>query len=281
MGKINIFVEGWVHHKNGRGMELMNSDVIEFHKQLDPNTKYDWVLNLSDFKDYNNMGDVGLIFGPQIMFPAIDINKIPVHKKYICNVLSEWVVNLCEDINPGINFTSLPFAVDVDRFKPLEKIGKPVIYFKQRDKQILSDVLSNLGNDFDIFDYEVRYDETDFLNSISKAPYAIWIGRHESQGFAFQETLSCDTPIFVIDVKSLREEICKGSFWTNYLPGHDLTSTSASYFDDSCGLICYPDNWRDNWGNFTNNIKNYKPREFVIEHLSPESCRKNWINKLK
>ena len=50
--------------------------------------------------------------------------------------------------------------------------------------------------------FEKRYQESDFADAISKAPYAIWIGRHESQGFAFQETLSSDTPIFVIDVNS-------------------------------------------------------------------------------
>lgn len=279
MGKINIFVEGWFHHKNRRGMELMNNELIEFHTTFNRSIKYDWIINLSDFKDYP--GDSGLIFGPQIMFPSIDANRIPKNKKYYCNVLSSWMVNLSESINPGVNFIDLPFAVDIDKFNTSEKIGKPVIYFKQRDPSILSDVLNKLGNDFIIFDYIKRYDENIYLDAISKAPYVIWIGRHESQGFALQEALSCNCPIFVIDVKSAREENHPGSFWHTYLPGHELPATSASYFNNTCGLICYPEDWKSNWDNFINSLNNYEPRRFVLENLSPEACRKKWINKLK
>mgnify|MGYP000188529026 CR=1 FL=1 len=114
MGEINIFTEGWVHHKNGEGMTLMNCEQLQFHMTFNPNINYDWILNLSEIKDYPNCSN--LIFGPQIMFPNIDTNQIPTNKNYICNVLSPWVVSLCEDINPEINFQSLPFAVNVNKF---------------------------------------------------------------------------------------------------------------------------------------------------------------------
>lgn len=277
--RMEIYVEGWLHHKNKRGMELMNGDDIRFHLDFNPNIKYDWIMNLSDIKDYTNCDK--FIFGPQIMFPSIDINKIPINKKVYFNVLSRWMVNLCESIHTDYNFIDLPFAVDVDKFKPNSKSGKPIIYFKQRNHKILSDVTNNLGGDFIIFDYVKGYNEDDYINSISNAPYIIWIGRHESQGFALQEALSCDCPVFVIDVKSKREENHKDSFWHTYLPGHELPATSASYFDETCGLVCYPENWKENWDIFLNNIKKYKPRDFVLSNLSPSVCVKKWINRLK
>lgn len=283
MGKINILVEGWLHFKNEIGMSLMNSDKIQFHNNIDLNIKYDWIMNLSEFKDYNIDDSIGLIFGPQIMFPSIDTNQIPTHRKYTCNVLSNWVYNLCKDINPSVNFCTLPFAVDINRFKPSEKKGRPIIYFKYRDQKILDDVLNELGSDFIIFKYHgisTSYLESDFQKAISEAPYLIWIGTHESQGFAFQETLSSNTPIFVIDVNSLRDEIMQGSFWQNYLPGHKLTATSASYFDERCGLVCYPENWKENWNSFINNIKIYNPRQFVLDSLSPDACINRWVKKL-
>jgi len=282
MGKINILVEGWLHFKNEIGMNLMNSDKIQFHNNIDLNIKYDWIMNLSEFKDYDIDDSTGLIFGPQIMFPSIDTNQIPTHRKYTCNVLSNWVYNLCKDINPSVNFCTLPFAVDVNKFKPSEKKGKPVIYFKQRDTKILDDVLQHLGSVFIVFKYYNlnTYSESDFQKAISEAPYAIWIGRHESQGFAFQETLSSDTPIFVIDVDSLRDEVALDSFWQNYLPGKNLPATSASYFDERCGLICNPKNWKENWSKFIINLKSYKPREFVMENLSSDACINRWVKKL-
>jgi len=280
--KINILVEGWLHFKNDLGMKLMNSEKIEFHNKR-TDIKYDWILNLSEFKNYDD--DSGLIFGPQMMFPAINTSEIPKHRKYVCNVLSQWVYELCLEINPDVNFTKLPFAVDVDRFKPSEKTGKPIIYFKQRDPKILDSVLSKLGRDFLIFEnsgnYQVKtYDELVFQKSIASAPFAIWIGRHESQGFAFQETLSSDTPIFVIDAKSLRDEFASNSFWTNYLPNHELKSSAASYFDERCGLISDFENWEIDWDKFVSNLHNYKPREYVLDNLSPTACIELWYKTL-
>lgn len=278
---MKIYVEGWFHFKNEIGMNLMNSDKIEFHKRKNPEINYDWIINLSSIQDYNVGIDTGLIFGPQIMFPSIDTSMIPKNRKYTCNVLSKWMVDLCQDINPTVNFCALPFAVDINRFKPSQKIGKPVIYFKQRDPRILDDVTKELNIDFSIFKYFDlnSYSENEFQKSMSEAPYAIWIGRHESQGFAFQETLSSNTPIFVIDVRSKREEY-PNSFWSNYLSGHKLPATSASYFDDRCGLICHPENWREYWDMFINNMGNYNPREFVLETLSPNACVEKWRNVL-
>lgn len=276
---MKIYVEGWLHHKNKRGMELMNGDDIQFHLNFDPNVKYDWIINLSEIKDYTNYDN--LIFGPQIMFPNIDINRIPKNKKVYFNVLSKWMVDLCSNIHNNYNFIDLPFAVDVDRFISSEKNGKPIIYFKQRDKSILQDFTSNVNQDFIIFDYDTKYNEDDYLDTISKAPYGIWIGRHESQGFALQEALSCDCPLFVIDVKSKREENTPNSFWHTYLPDKDLKATSASYFDQNCGIVCYPEDWKIKYEIFKNNIKNYNSREFILKNLSPSACVKKWIKILK
>ena len=283
MGKINILVEGWFHFKNEIGMNLMNSDKIQFHKSKDTNIKYDWIMNLSEIRDYDIDSETGLIFGPQIMFPDIDVSRVPKHRKYNCNVLSEWVYDLCKDINPSVNFCTLPFAVDVNRFNASEKKGKPVIYFKQRSPEILSEVLNELGDDFIIIKYNSlnSYLESDFQKAISEAPYTIWIGRHESQGFAFQETLSSNSPIFVIDVDSLRDEVSPGSFWQSYLPGHKLPASSVSYFDNRCGLISNYNNWKSDWKKFISNIEIYNPRKFILENLSPDACINKWTEKLK
>jgi hypothetical protein len=82
----------------------------------------------------------------------------------------------------------------------------------------------------------------------------------------------------VIDAKSLRDEV--GSMWENFLPGHELQSTAASYFDDRCGMISEIHRWNTDFLEFMSNLPKYKPREFIVENLSPKACYKTWIDKL-
>ena len=94
-----------------------------------------------------------------------------------------------------------------------------------------------------------------FYDAISRAPYCIWIGCYESQGFAFQEILSCNTPIFVINVQSLREEI------------------------NGNRVISCPERWKENWDLFINK-SNFIPRNFIMNTLSPNIYVKNWTEKI-
>ncbi len=279
---MKFYFEGYWHHKNRNGLQLMINEGMDVDLTFDTGVKYDWIINLSEFKNYNSHNG-GVIYGPQILFPKIDKNQIPnINGKTYCNLLSNWNKELCEDINNGVKCLALPFAVDVNRFIPNEKNGKPIIYFKHVDRCRLESIIEHLGNDFIIFDYDKKYTESSFNDAISKAPYAIWVGRHESQGFAFQETLSCNTPIFVMNVKSLREEVVPNvkTAWSDYLPGHDLSGTAASYFDENCGMISYPETWEEDFKVFINKLNGYSPREFVVKNLSPKACYDHWIKTL-
>jgi len=297
---MKYYFEGWFHNKNKLGLDLMIEKGMDVEYTPRPNfdgrwhhwdaiptyqqtKKYDWIISLGQFKKFEGH-EGGVIYGPHLMYndTSDEEAKSIFSKNVLYNTLSEWNRSLVQDIKPYFNCVALPFAVNVEQFQPQKKDGKPIIYFKQVDRSKLDDVIDHLGDDFIIFDYEKGYEEPHFAEVISKAPYAIWIGRHESQGFAFQETLSSDTPIFVIDVKSLKEEVNHGvpnSFWTNYLPDHALPGTSASYFDDSCGVKTYPERWKEDWGTFLSN--DYAPREFIVKNLSAKPCSEIWENKLK
>jgi hypothetical protein len=85
---------------------------------------------------------------------------------------------------------------------------------------------------------------------------------------------AADTPILVIDSKSLREET--GGYWSNKLSGLDLPCTSASYFDERCGIISDKNKWNSDFNKFKLSIKTYSPREFVSETLSSYSCINKW-----
>lgn len=279
---MNFYFEGWWHPKNRIGIDLMISEGMQVDFTYDAAKKYDWIVNLSSF-DLREGHEGGYIFGPHINLPTL-INDISGLKgTYYLNMLSNWLVELSETLSQNRNFTALPFAVDVQKFTPRNKNGKPFIYFKNFDKNILNDVKYNLSSDHIVIDYEQGYSEESFYNVISAAPYGIWIGRHESQGFAFQETMSCNTPIFVIDVESLRDEVMSNGDrpWADYQKDNPLKATAASYFDNRCGLISNPKSWWDDFSVFISNVDNYSPREFVMERLSPKACLTTWLTKLQ
>lgn len=263
----------------------MQKEGMDIDLQFNSDIRYDWVISNNSLTKFPNHKG-GVIYGPSFLFhvdPAFNENNIPVDDNMYFNLLSNWNKILCEEIRPHMNCLALPFAVDVEKFTPKNKTGKPVIYFKYRSQQVLEDVISKLGDNFLIFDYHKRYDEDSFNDAISKAPYCIWIGRHESQGFALQETLSTNTPIFVIDVQSLRDEIIpnQNTVWKNFLPEHPLKATAASYFNEDCGMISYPDKWEKDLNLFLDKIDSYAPRDFVMKNLSPRACVDLWDNTLK
>jgi len=295
-----IYCEGWLHHKNKIGMSLLEEEGVHLLEDTSPDITPDIVCMFDKIIDIRVIThlesyDGPVIFGPHFFVfcegytyqqdpdSFVDDRLFSGDKPYYYNLLSEWNSLLAQDICgfPAQSAISLPFPVEVNRFCPEEKTGRPVVYFKNRDPEILKDVLGYLGDPFDkgqfsFFSVGKGYKEEDFLEAVSKAPYCIWIGCHESQGFALQETLSCDTPIFVINIRSLREEF--ESMWSpsECVPGHSLLATSAPYFDESCGLITYPETYKDDFSVFLDNLSNYSPRDFILKNLSPKACKALW-----
>lgn len=274
-----IGTKGWIHHKNRIGMELMNSEGsdLQFSFSINPGITYDYLMITDSFSNPGNYSR-GIIYGPHIDFRNQEISNLSTESKTYMNFLSPWLKSLGDSIYPGKNTLDLHFPVDVIKFSPLEKTGNPIIYFKRRDKSILNEFLEYTNNSsYKIYDYSIGYNEDEFKESIAKAPYCVWIGCHESQGFALQETLSSNTPIFIIDVSSLRDEI---GVWDNWMVGVDLPATSASYFDGRCGIITSPDLYKVHFNNFLANLSEFRPRDFVMEFLSPQACLNKWKNKL-
>lgn len=269
---MKIFTTGWIHHKNKIGIQLLSRAGFSFDETYDPLVKYDQV-HIFDKIERLKEQDCTHVYGPH--FYHFEMPHYEFSEKEYVNCLSPWVADLTMSLRQDIRCVALPFPVDVDRFTPKEKTGKPVLYFKTRDPQLLTDAQNYFKSSVIYVNYDTRYREEEYKEAISRAPYCIWLGRHESQGFAFQEAMSCNCPMFVIDVKSLREE-WGNTVWRNFKTSNKLLGTAASYFSKECGLITYPENWKNDFETFRENIKNYSPREFVVNNLSIEPCAEKW-----
>lgn len=273
---MKFFLHGYLHPKNSIGLNLMILEGMDIDFEYNISIQYDWLVVTDKFMIPDLFNYSNILFGPHLMPQNINktINFLP--NTYF-NCLSEWNKNFHQNLIANIKHVAVPFPVDVEKFKPKSKTGRPIIYIKRRDPDILYEIIEKLGNHFIVFSYEHKYQEKDFLSYIEEAPFAIWLGCHESQGFAFEETLSCDTPIFVIDPESVIDNT--ESYVWDGLPGcQTIKATSASYFDNTCGMITSKDQWQNDISIFLNNIQHYTPREFVIKNLSPKACLEKWHN---
>jgi hypothetical protein len=111
------------------------------------------------------------------------------------------------------------------------------------------------------------------LKYLQHSKYAIVIGRHESQGFAIQEAMSCNVPLFVWSVISMNQEV-----GYNY---HDFPATSIPYWDEKCGEFFHEyEEMENKFDLFLNKLELgfYNPRKFILENLSLEICEKKMMD---
>jgi glycosyltransferase involved in cell wall biosynthesis len=186
---------------------------------------------------------------------------------------SEWAAKVWE-INPfcnNIKIGVLPFGVDTIKFSEKTNIthrNKVFIYFKDRNPQelkLLTNFLNNKNIPYVIFSYKSRYNEQEYINYLQNSKLGIWLGRHESQGFALEEALSCNVPLLVWNVKSMNQEY--GSTYA------DIPATTIPYWDERCGEYFYDfDELENKFNTFLSKIETYKPREYILENLSIKKC---------
>ena len=277
-----LLINDWFHEKNiGTLQKYPNVEITRCNslQQVNNLLYYDVVYspcNPIDIKKYPN---TKFIFGPH--FSVFPDNKI-LHikgKNSVYNLLSSWVVELWsrDKITDGLTLVELPFGVDTLRFnyiKPIKERNNVILYYKDRDPlelEFIKKYLVSAGVSFRIFSYSEKYTETDYINYLQNTKYCIWLGRHESQGFALEEALSCDVPLLVWNVKSMNQ-----TYGTSC---DDIPATTIPYWDERCGEFFYRDHeFEKTFTLFISKLETYKPREFILENLSIDKCEEKLID---
>jgi hypothetical protein len=273
-----------IHHKNlnavrsYKNINITEIPSVDYINNINL-SEYDFVYSPSEPIDIKKYPKTKFIFGPH--FSVIPDNKIDIIKEnnsiYIepCEWAKNFWVNY--DICNGLNIKSLPFGVDTTKFNeiiPIKDRQKVFIYYKGRSPSDLETMICYLKSrniDYHIFSYIGRYNEDDYINYLKESKYGIWVGAHESQGFALEEALSCNVPLFVWDVISMNQE-----YGYNY---SDIPATVIPYWDERCGEYFYNESEINQKFNlFISKLDNYKPRDYILENLSMEICEQKLIN---
>ena len=244
-------------------------------------TLYDAVYSPAESFDSSKFPNTKFMFGPHItILPDNQVNIVK-HSNSVYNQLCDWNVKVWGSfpVSNGLRLIALPFGVETEKFKPacsIQEKTKVFIYCKNRHPELYEYVkqfLNNLGINYHIFHYG-NYHEHDYLNYLKESKYGIWIGRHESQGFALEECLSMNVPLLVWDVKSMNEEHTR--HYENHL------ASAIPYWDERCGEYFFnKDDLSNTYKTFISKLENYKPRDFIIENLSIEVCEQKMINTIQ
>jgi len=242
---------------------------------------YDYVYSPTDPIDVSKYSTIRFIFGPHFsVFP--DSKTLTIQSDNSLYLMpGQWCVDdwkqnsLCN----RLNMAACPFGVDTEKFcqhLPLELRNKVFVYFKSRNPkelEFIDAVLKHNHIDYKLFYYDGRYNEEDYIDCLKHAKFGIWVGRHESQGFALEEALSCNVPLLVWNVTSMNQE-----YGQKY---PDIPATTIPYWDDRCGEYFYGmDDFPLKIEKFLSNLHNYRPREYVLEKLSMNICENKFINIL-
>jgi len=235
--------------------------------------------------NHNDIGDVNgclnqkrfdlpknILMGPNLfVIPTDNIQLINKYDNFV--VPSEWVYDKYKsfDIMKNKNIFIWSVGIDTDRFVPHKNIKKDcLIYFKNRSDSELSLLINDLdsnGISYHLLRYG-GYTEEELISKVNEVKSVILLVGTESQGIAYMEMLSMNTPCYVIN---------KNCF--DYIAGYLFKAISVPYFDDLCGMIV--DKFDINsFRIFINNLNSYSPREYILKNHTLEISAKKYIEIL-
>lgn len=288
------------HHKNVESIRKMltkqNVDFVERSDLNDLNDSYDVVMSSSSFFPPESFPQkCKVIFGPQFfVFPDNPSHPLRTHiynpEKFYYNTLSDWNQITHKNFwnDSTMNIVPIPFGIDTDSILPLndiEKRNKVLIYFKHRHPNDLHYILNNIPKDENIilFNYG-SYSDIDYKKALQETKFVIWIGSHESQGFAFQECMAMNIPILLWDVKSMYDEFMGGrhSFQEYKNRGYELKATTANVWSEKCGIKFQDkEDFIKSFEIMNKDWTSFNPRKDIEENVSLDRAYHNLLKTIK
>lgn len=264
----------------------MHANGIEYTVQPDlrhMDDSYELVLCLTAFHPPESFPrSCKVVYGPHLfVFP--DDTRHPIHSytyekdRFFYNCLTEWNAHIFRTLAPELSLTPIacPFGLDMDSIEiapPARARSKILVYCKARHPSCLDAVLRFLEEKQQsvvVLKYGA-YHDSDFKQQLKDAKMVVWIGSHESQGFAFQETQASNIPILVWDVTSVNDEYNYGWPYASYIQrGHPLLATTANCWSDACGIKIHDASELEQaFASMNERIDTFTPRDFIQPTLS-------------
>jgi hypothetical protein len=278
-----MLMVGWQHPKNHHALRNYPNIVLTLTENLSTFAQ----ANLSNFDVVYSPAlpiDVSLypgkrfLFGPHFsIFPEPNWAVIKSRMSFYISP-SDWTRKLYQryPVTIGLKVVVNPFGVDTKRFqdspKPRNSLSKIMVMFKDRESSelaLIERALKTRGLDYKVFSYRDKYDEGEYIRYMQKSKYGIWLGRHESQGFALEEALASNLPLLVWNARSLYQDAASSPRFP------EQYATVIPYWDNRCGeYFHYEPEFEGTYTLFLHRLQLglYHPRKYIEEHLSMSVC---------
>jgi hypothetical protein len=287
---------GWAHPRNSefiiRACKLFNIEYHYTNSNQFPDNQYDIIWCPQVWVDPYRYPTSKFIFGPHFwVFPdpscEVFTKSKPEYKHrciYVC--LSDWIVKVFQEFadiaNSNIPFVPIPFGLeDIPIKTTTEYEYDCILYCKLRHPSIYDfckSFVESKGLRYKIYNYG-SYNREEYMNTLKKTKFVIWIGRHESQGFALEECLATNTPIYLYDVTTMKDEYANGFIYNHHK--ENLLATVAPYWNDQCGLKVYSqDEFIRRFDEFVTKIPTYSPAKHMKDVLSDKICFQRFLDAL-
>lgn len=287
------------HHKNVESIhKMMSINMVEYTFQANLNKlneTYDLVICTTDFFSPDSFPtNCKVIYGPQFfVFP--DNRDHPIHayqydsSRFFYNTLSNWNSTIFKTFAPTLSLTVItcPFGIDFESILPVPALrfrSKILIYFKNRNPihlSIIANFLKSKDIAYEIFCYG-SYSDSEFKKKLRETLFVIWIGSHESQGFAFQETQASNVPILLWNVQSMYDEFNGYCIYQHYKSSSNLLlATTANCWSDECGIQFYHEHEISTAFDLMNTkLESFTPRSYVESRISLKESFNNLLQQV-
>ena len=228
--------------------------------------------------------DNPIMFGAGIYSHPIDrpqlLEQYPNVKRFL--VPGDWMRKMFEPFY-GNNVIAWPVGIDTEYWKPYnsEKTKDFLIYDKIRwdyaeQKATLIDpliqILEERNASYQFIKYG-SYTHPELIEKLKISRAVIFLCEHETQGSAYQQILSTNTPILAWD---------RGGYWQDpsYYPDKVKYGpvSSVPYWDERCGMkFTNAIDFTEILELFLTNSNTFKPREYIMENLTLEKCAEKYL----
>jgi glycosyltransferase involved in cell wall biosynthesis len=220
------------------------------------------------------------IFSHPSDFPNI-LKDHPNVKRLL--VPGDWMVDMFKPYY-GDKVTAWPTGIDTNKWHPMHgnKTFDFLIYDKvkwdqeQHHAELLSSILKTVtkhGLSYQTITYGY-YDHDELKEKLSSCKAAIFLSKSETQGLAYQQILSTNTPILAWN---------RGGYWEDpdYYPHRVRYQpvSSVPYWDGRCGeKFSNAADFEESMLRFLNQLHGFKPREYIMENLTLEICAAKYLD---
>lgn len=211
------------------------------------------------------------LFGPNLVVLPSEAPALFSDPSRHFLVPSKWVKDLyCQfDFVHPDNLHVWAVGIDIENWRSINKVYMQdcFIYFKNRsqeDLHIVKLLMKKMNMKYSVIEYG-QYTEQELKEACRKSKFAVLLTGTESQGIAYMEILSTNTPCYVFNK----------TYWKTENGNHNCPATSVPYFDDGfCGRVS-PDHVSiDHFSEFVNSLSTFVPSFWVgiysLEHAADD-----------